>query len=131
MPASDSATPCEALRRGCRGNSPFLILSSLVVPAGTGVLLCSSLEEIGLVHVGVRLKWSLREPGTSGFESAIHFDLLVFVNDAALLVVKIEGETLDQIVRACELASVNVLSFATSAKRTYHLLHVLSTYSRP
>ena len=77
------------------------------------------LEEIGLVHVGVRLKRSLREPGTSGFESAIHFDLVVFVNDAALLVVKIEGEALDQIVRACELASVNVLSFATSAKRTY------------
>ena len=61
-------------------------MSSLVVPAGTGILLCNSLEEIGLVHVGVRLKWSLREPGTSGFESAIHFDLVVFVNDAALLV---------------------------------------------
>ena len=45
----------------------------------------------------VRLKWSLREPDTSGFESAIHFDLVVFVNDAALLVVKIEGEALDQI----------------------------------
>ena len=102
-----------------------------MVPAGTRILLLNSLEKIGLVHIGVGLKWSHEQADTSGFESAIHFDLVMFVNDAALLVVKIEGEALDQIERATELDSVNVLSLAASAKRTHCLLNVLSTHPRP
>ena len=102
-----------------------------MVPAGNRILLCNSLEEIGFVHVGVGLKSSLGEPGISGFESAIHIVLVLFVNDAALLVVQIEGEALDQIVRTCELVSGKVLSLAAGAKRTHRLFNMLSTHPRP
>ena len=67
---------------------------------------------------------------TPRFQSAFHFIFVEFIDDAALLIVKVKRQFLDLFERTMKLSKSNVVCFATLLKNLNDLHHLHSADAR-